>query len=123
MPVNSNILASIGSVLLLASSSAVAQPAANSKVPTVASVPQKKLASDNTPANVLSAEEWRRVDLAVNRALDWLITQQKPNGSFATLDSGQPGVTCLCMMALVSHGHMPGDKRFGTRLAKATDFA
>jgi len=119
-----NTIAIIGNVLLLAASPALAQRAVTREVTTaVAPAPPTKAASDNTPVNVLSTGEWRRVDVAVNRALDWLAKQQRPNGSFPTLETGQPGVTCLCMMALISHGHVPGDKRFGTRLEKATDFA
>jgi hypothetical protein len=124
MAANFNTIARIGSVLLLATSPALAQrTSTRERATAVTPAPQTNVASDNTPANVLSAEEWRRVDVAVNRALDWLATQQRPNGSFPTLDTGQPGVTCLCMMALISHGHVPGDKRFGPRLEKATDFA
>jgi hypothetical protein len=119
-----NTMSRVGIVLLLATSPALGQRSATREVATpVAPVPQKNVASDNTATNVLSAEEWRRVDVAVNRALDWLATQQRPNGSFPTLDTGQPGVTCLCMMALISHGHVPGDKRFGAHLERATDFA
>ena len=124
MAANLNTIARIGSVLLLAASPAFAQRAATQEAASAgAPVPPTKVVSDNTPANVLSADEWQRVDVAVNRALDWLARQQRPNGSFPTLETGQPGVTCLCMMALISHGHVPGDKRFGTRLEKATDFA
>jgi hypothetical protein len=124
MAANVNIIARIGSVLLLATSAALAErPTAQVVGTAVAPVPQTSVPSNNTPANVLSAEEWRRVDVAVNRALDWLAKQQQPDGSFPTLETGQPGVTCLCVMALISHGHVPGDKRFGTRLEKATDYA
>jgi hypothetical protein len=41
---------------------------------------------DNTPANVLPADEWQRVDQAVNRALTWLAKQQQADGSFPTRD-------------------------------------
>src|SRR5258705_2140132 len=124
MAANFNTMSTVGILLLLATSPAVAQRAATRDAATaIAPAQQTHVARDTTPANVLSAEEWQRVDLAVNRALDWLATQQRPNGSFPTLDAGQPGVTCLCMMALISHGHVPGDKRFGTHLEKATDFA
>src|SRR5687768_3516756 len=51
----------------------------------------------STPADVLSSDEWRRVDAAVKRALDWLAAQQTADGSFPTLETGQPGVTSLCM--------------------------
>jgi hypothetical protein len=81
-----------------------------------------KRASDNGPANVLSREEWRRVDIAVSRALTWLAAQQRPNGSFPTLDQGQPGVTSLCLLAFISQGHVPGDGRFGKNIERATDF-
>jgi hypothetical protein len=77
----------------------------------------------NSPANVLSSDEWHRVDEAVKRALAWLASRQQPDGSFPTLETGQPGVTCLCMMAFISHGYVPGDKRFGKQLDRATDFA
>jgi hypothetical protein len=118
-----NTVATIG-IVVLASSPAFAQRASTREIPTTAATsPQTIRAMDNTPANVLSPAEWRRIDVAVNRALDWLVKQQQANGSFPTLDTGQPGVTCLCMMALISHGHVPGDKRFRSRLEKATDFA
>jgi Prenyltransferase and squalene oxidase repeat len=117
-------LARVGSVLMVAAASAIAQRTSTTEVATaIAPMAPATGARDNTPANVLSRDEWRRVDIAVNRALDWLARQQQPDGSFPTLDTGQPGVTCLCMMALISHGHMPGDQRFGTRLEKATDYA
>jgi prenyltransferase beta subunit len=81
-----------------------------------------KRARDNTPANVLTADEWKRVDAAVKRALRWLSAQQQSDGSFRTIDNGQPGVTSLCMMAFIAHGHVPKDKQFGKQLERATDF-
>src|SRR5690242_20001974 len=114
----------LAAVLMLTACSALAQRVdARNGVGATAVPSATNVARDNTPANVLSAEEWRRVGTAVHRALDWLATQQQPDGSFPTLETGQPGVTCLCMMALISHGHVPGDKRFGARLERATDFA
>lgn len=79
-------------------------------------------AADETPADVLTPDEWRRVDDAVERALAWLASQQEPDGSFPTLEAGQPGVTSLCMMAFMAHGHVPGDAQFGRHLERATDF-
>ena len=66
-----------------------------------------KVATDDTPTNVLAAAEWQRVDAAVERALTWMASQQQEDGSFPTLEPGQPGVTSLCMMAFMSHGHAP----------------
>jgi hypothetical protein len=76
----------------------------------------------NEATSVLSPAEWRRVDAAVDRALKWLAARQQADGSFPTIDTGQPGVTCLCAMAFVSHGHVPGDGEYGRRLETATDF-
>jgi hypothetical protein len=74
------------------------------------------------PRDVLSPDEWRRVDAAVERGLAWLASEQQSDGSFPTLEIGQPGVTALGVMAFVSHGHMPGASRYGPNLERATDY-
>jgi len=79
-------------------------------------------AADDTPSDVLSSEETARVDAAVERALAWMVTQQQEDGSFLTLPRGQPGVTCLCVMAFMAHGHLPGAGPYGARLERATDY-
>jgi prenyltransferase beta subunit len=123
MAASFNTMVGIGSMLLVGSPVAVAQSRTNPVVAAaVAPVPKMNLPSENTPANVLSTEEWRRVDVSVDRGLDWLATQQRPDGSFRTLDNGQPGVTSLCIMAFISHGHIPGNKRFGRHLERAIEF-
>jgi hypothetical protein len=76
----------------------------------------------DTPANVLTDDEWRRTDAAVERALKWLAEQQNADGSFPTIETGQPGVTSLCVMAFLAHGHVPGDGQYGERLERAADF-
>jgi hypothetical protein len=75
-----------------------------------------------SPDDVLTPDEWDRVDKAVDRALLWLARQQQGDGSFPTMTTGQPGVTSLCAMAFVSHGHVPSDDRFGQNLNRAIDF-
>ncbi len=94
---------------------------AQESAPTSA-VGKRQTAAEDAPANVLSPDEWRRVDVAVERALSWLAAQQQPDGSFPTLATGQPAVTSLCMMAFVAHGHVPGDGPYGQNLERATDF-
>jgi hypothetical protein len=81
----------------------------------------KRRLSDS-PARVLSPQEWQRVDAAVARALKWLASQQQDDGSFPTLQTGQPGVTSLCIMAFASQGHVPGAGEYGRRLEHAADF-
>lgn len=71
---------------------------------------------------LLSKLEWQQIDSSVERALQYLASTQQRNGSFPTLTQGQPGVTSLCVMAFVSHGHMPGEGPYGEQLQKAMDF-
>jgi hypothetical protein len=78
--------------------------------------------ADDAPSNVLSAAEWQRVDLAVERGLNFLISQQQPDGSFPTMPHAQPGVTSLCVLAFMAHGHTPGDGTYEERLEEATEF-
>jgi hypothetical protein len=82
----------------------------------------KQAVTDETPANVLSPAEWQRVDESVEKALNWLAARQQPDGSFPTLEMGQPGVTSLCIMAFMAHGHLPGDGQYGQKLQLATDY-
>ncbi len=76
----------------------------------------------SSPRDVLSTGEWKRVDESVELALAWLARSQQPDGSFPTIESGQPGVTALCVMAFIAHGHLPGEGVYGKRLELATDF-
>jgi hypothetical protein len=71
---------------------------------------------------VLSPDEWRRVDASIDRALTWLAARQQADGSFPTLETGQPAVTGLCVLAFMAHGHIPGEGEYGQRLSRATDF-
>src|SRR3954469_2104481 len=109
------VLLTLGSWLVLVAASVIAEEKkAESKI---------QSGRDDTPANVLSNEEWKRVDVAVNRALTWLAASQQPDGSFPTLDSGQPAVTCLCTMAFMAHGHMADEGKYGNQLERATEYA
>lgn len=75
-----------------------------------------------TPADVLTVQQWNRTDDAVDRALVWLAAEQLEDGSFPTMDTGQPGVTGLCILAFMSHGHVPGEGRYGDCLSRAANY-
>ncbi len=73
-------------------------------------------------ADVLSSEQWGRVDTSVERALAWLVGRQQRDGSFPAIPQGQPGVTSLCTLALMAHGHLPGEGKYGTSVERAIDY-
>jgi hypothetical protein len=77
---------------------------------------------DDTPSNELSTAEWQRVDVAVERGLNFLISQQQADGSFPTMGHAQPGVTSLCVLGFMAHGHTPGDGTYGEGLDRAIEF-
>jgi hypothetical protein len=75
--------------------------------------------ADDTPKSALSPDEWRNVDSAIQRGLTFLAAQQQPDGSFPTDSVAQPGVTSLCVLAFMAHGHNPGNGPYGDRLDRA----
>ncbi|HEX5470717.1 MAG TPA: hypothetical protein VFW73_02470 [Lacipirellulaceae bacterium] len=78
--------------------------------------------TNDTPKNVLSATDWRRVDQSVDRALTFLAAQQQPDGCFPSTPNAQPGVTSLCVLAFMAHGHTPGHGPYGDRLDRAVKY-
>jgi hypothetical protein len=86
-----------------------------------ASDPEKP-ASSPSASDVLTAEQWNRVDAAVDRGLAYLVSQQQLDGSIAAPRTGQPGITALAVMALLSRGHTPGEGRYGAQMLEAIDF-
>ena len=77
---------------------------------------------DDTPGNVLSDAEWKRLDAAVLRALIFLSSQQQPDGSFPTMPHAQPGVSSLCVLGFMAHGPNPGEGQYGQQLDRTIDF-
>ena len=73
-------------------------------------------------AEVLDDETWKRLDDSVERALSWLATQQKDDGSFESIDMSQPAVTALGLMAFLAQGESPVDGKYQKQLSKAIDF-
>ena len=74
------------------------------------------------PTAVLGPGQWERVTRSMDRALAWIANMQQPDGSFPTLDVGQPAVTSLCVMAFMSRGHLPGQGPYGVQIDKAIDY-
>jgi hypothetical protein len=83
----------------------------------------RKVSGVDDPRSVLSKGEWKRVDDAIDRALVFLASKQQDDGSFPTLPYGQPGVTSLCTMAFLAHGHLPNDGGpYGEKLQQALEY-
>ena len=74
------------------------------------------------PFEVLSTTQRVKVEQSIQQGLDYLGTQQQTDGSFLSRDTGQPGITGLCVMAFLSKGETPGEGPEGKRLSRAIDF-
>jgi hypothetical protein len=71
---------------------------------------------------LLTPEEWTLVDRSVDRGIEFLARQQDADGSFPSAVCSQPGITSLCVMAMLARGHQPGKGRYGRQLERAIDF-
>jgi hypothetical protein len=82
------------------------------------------LAADDEflPADVLTDAEWDEVNMAVERGLAWLASQQQRDGSFPTMPQGQPAVSAFCELAFVAHGHLPAEGEYGERLVNSISY-
>ena len=52
----------------------------------------------------------------------FVTAQQQVDGSFPTDSVAQPGVTSLCVLAFMAHGHNPGNGPYGERLDRAITY-
>ena len=84
--------------------------------------PAESKAPGEVQRDVLTAEEWRVLDESVDRGLEFLATQQHPDGSFEAHKLGQPAITSLCVLAFLSRGHVPEQGRYGDQLASAIEY-
>ncbi len=80
------------------------------------------IAKSSNLSSALPAGDWARVELAVDRGLEWLAQQQADDGRFPSDDAAQPAVTSFAVMAFLSRGYCPGQGRYGSQLSKAVDF-
>jgi hypothetical protein len=71
---------------------------------------------------VLAPAQQKRVDQAVERALAYIASQQKPDGSFCTYPTGESGVTALCVLAYLSCGYLPGEGLYAKNIEAGIDY-
>jgi hypothetical protein len=72
--------------------------------------------------DILTDDQWTDVESSVERSLAFLASQQQRDGSFPTLPYGQPGVTGLCTLAFLAHGHTPDSEPYGENIEKAIKY-
>jgi hypothetical protein len=77
---------------------------------------------DHRQQDVLSPAAWQRLDGMVDRGLQFLASQQSPDGFFPTIPAGQPAITSLGVLAFLSRGHVPDQGPYGAGLTRAVDF-
>jgi len=85
-------------------------------------LPLSRVEAQESTIKPLSIAELDEVDQAIARAIDWLASNTQPDGSFATLPDGQPGITSLCVLAMLAGGELPGEGPHGEKLAVAIDY-
>ena len=126
LPMRCNLMIRIQATLVLCAAlfSASSLQAQEATPPAEQPKPQAEAAKPQAmdPTSVLDEQEWKQVDQSVGRALKWLATQQKEDGSFPSIEIGQPGVTSLCLMAFMAQGHIPGEGEYGDLLQRALDY-
>ena len=71
---------------------------------------------------VLDAKLRKDVDRGIDGAIVWLAGQQRPDGSFPTIEIGQPAVTALCVLAFLAKGHVPGAGPDAERINAGIDY-
>jgi hypothetical protein len=72
--------------------------------------------------DILTDDQWTDVESSVERSLAFLASQQQRDGSFPTLPYGQPGVTGLCTLAFLAHGHTPDSEPYGENIEEAIKY-
>src|SRR5262245_46977185 len=77
---------------------------------------ERKGAPEASARSSLTAEQWHTLDATVDKALAFLATRQRADGSFEAPNQAQPGVTSLCVMAFLARGHVPHQGMYGAHI-------
>jgi hypothetical protein len=80
------------------------------------------IAQEPAPRALLDAAQWKQLDAATDRALEFLAKKQQDDGSFEAPPAGQPAITSLCVLAFLARGHIPNEGVYGAQLNRAIEF-
>ena len=67
-------------------------------------------------------QEMARVEASVDRALEYLVRQQRPEGNWPSSYGSNNGVNALCLLAFLGRGHVPGRGPYKTVVDKAVNY-
>src|SRR5215203_4820415 len=85
-PTDLRRLAVAGLAILLASGHLFAEEGQPTQIKSLGAAPSTKAnVGGQNPRDVFPADEWRRIDSAVDQGLAFLASQQQPDGSFPTM--------------------------------------
>lgn len=84
--------------------------------------PPSVIAESSNLNAALPPGEWSRIEDSVDRGLKWLAAQQGDDGRFPGMESAQPALTSMAVMAFLSRGHLPDQGPYGERISRAIDF-
>jgi hypothetical protein len=80
------------------------------------------IAQSSNLSSALPPGEWSRIEDSVDKGLSWLASQQEADGRFPGMESCQPAITSMAVMAFLSRGHLPDQGPYGARITRAIDF-
>jgi hypothetical protein len=112
-------LAFAGALLFVAATSLLSGADPPAKPKTEAAGKAERTPPSRLP---LTHEQQERLDRVIDKALEFLASQQQEDGSFRTQRGAEPAVTSLCAMAFLARGHMPGKPPYGQRIDHAIDY-
>ncbi len=83
---------------------------------------KNRSAAEGSRSQLLTPSQWQDLDSSVDRGLEYLSQHQRTDGSFESPPLGQPAVTCFCVMAYLSRGHVPDQGPYGKQLSRAIKY-
>ena len=116
---------------LMAAEKKPPKPPKTSKAATPVATPAAiPAASETQPADTKAAggdgapELTAKASQAIDRGLKYLLSVQKPDGSWDEGGEGrhEVGITSLALMAFMAKAHFPGSGQYGGQLARGKDF-
>ena len=79
-------------------------------------------ASDFDAGSMVDPAQMQRIEAAVDKALGYLVTHQRPDGSWPSGGGNNNGVNAICLLALLGRGHTPSRGPYQQPILRAVNF-